>query len=181
MTGTEFSLIFLSSFCIITLGLDLYRKFRLNKATKGSYKLTLIIALIYFVLFWDGEYHSFSRNALRVKDDIPIVESTMELRHRTRFKEHWINIDKNDITHSAKVIRLGMSIEKEIDFYNNSIESKTLITENIFPVFSDKIIRRNFLFDGIIMDDDFFFFLVDKKVIDKRQRDSIITRWGISN
>jgi len=178
MTGTNFlTFVFIAIFILIVTT-ELYKKFKLKKKIKLNFAFLVVIFL--FLTTWKGDYYMFIAEHARTMNNIPKIDSTMQLKYRSRFKEHWVSNDTSKILHVAKVIKLGQSIEKEIDFYNNEFEYKTLVIENTYPVFSKEIKSEYYLMEVIVKDYDYAKRLIDREILTKIQKDSILNSWQLT-
>jgi hypothetical protein len=179
MTGTSFFIFLFITLFILIVTIELYRKFKLKK--KITLNFSFLFAFFLILVTWKGDYYMSFAERARTIDSIPQIDSTMYLNYKSRFKEHWVSNDTSKILHIAKVIKLGESIEKEIDFYNNEFEYKTLVIENTYPFFSKKIKREYYLMNVIVKDYDYAKRLVDREIITKIQKDSVLNSWQLNN
>ena len=180
MTRSEILLIFLLVFILIDFLIYGYRKWIKKKETKRKIILLLWTPFLFYLVLWNGSYFTFLSEYSREINDIPIIEETMHLKYRSRFKELWTNEIKAEIRHASKVIRLGNTIEQEIDFYTNSYESKTLVIENTLQFFSSDFVKDYYLLKGIVINDDYFRTFVKKTNLTEIEKDSILVEWNIN-
>ncbi len=180
MTESKILLILLFIFILIDFSVYGYRKWIRKKEAKWKIIRLLWVPILFYLFLWNGSYFKFISECSRENNDIPRIEESMHLTYRSRFKEIWTNEIESKIKHSSKVIRLGQSIEKEIDFYTNSIESKTLVIENTLQFFSSDFAKEYYLLNGIVKDDDYIKIFVKKSKLTEIEKDSILTKWNIN-
>lgn len=179
MTGTNFMLLIIVLSITLSTTINLYKKFKLKKKVKWNNQAYYIFIIIYFLLLWKGNYYSSAAQFMRETDNIPKIDSTMYLKYRSRFKEYWFNTDTASIKHATKVIKLGQTIEKEIDFFTNSKEFKTLVVENKFPYLSNSVKKEYYLMNILVTDNDFAKRLIDRKILTEIQKDSVLNSWQL--
>jgi len=182
MTGNQLAVIAISLALLISLAIDGFNMFILKrKKTKRNYWFLFGFPVIYFILFWHGDYFAQVAESQRKRYDIPPIERTMELSYRSRFKEEWKNKDTSKIQHSSKIIRLGKSIEKETDYFINQKENKTLRIKTTFKLFSSTPKKEYVLFNGIFKDDKFFMHMDSNHSFTENQKDSLLMEWDLKN
>jgi len=180
MTGNQFAVIAILLALLISLATDGFKKFILKREkTKRNYWFLFGFPVIFFVLFWNGEYFAHAADSQRKKYDIPPIERTMELRYRSRFKEEWKNKDTSKIQHSSKIITLGQSIEKETDYFINQKENKTLRIKTTFVLFKRTPKKECVLFNGIFKDNKFLMHMDSNQRITENQKDSLLMAWDL--
>lgn len=180
MTATQFSLIFISVFLLTLLLTGGYKKFVLKKKIKRNYLLLFWFPILYFVFLWDADYFEFIAESQRERYEIPKIEETMRLNYRSRFSEVWKNRDTLKIHHATKVIKLGQSIEKEIDYFTNELENKTLRISTTFPLFSSNPRKEYSLHPGIISEEKLFWPKNGVKQLNELQNDSVLNAWKLN-
>ena len=132
------------------------------------------------MLHWDASYNGSFAESKRIKYGIPRIEKTMYLFYRSRFEEQWLNKDTSAIQHASKTIKLGMTIEKEIDYFINKQENKTVIIKSSFKFFSHEPAKEYALIKGIMKGEGLFDSYREIQ-INKFQKDSILNAWKINN
>ncbi|MEN6452702.1 MAG: hypothetical protein ABFD10_00475 [Prolixibacteraceae bacterium] len=179
MTGTQFLLIFIPSILVIGLIIDGYRRFVLKKKKHLNYWVFFFLAFFSYFQSWNADYFFDPQQYKRETNDIPQIEKSMQLGYRSRFREKWINSDTSKIQHASKIIKLGQSIEKEIDFFTNEIENKTLRIETTFPMFDNQPQKEYTLQNGIIRDNDRNGSRIQMTTLDEKQKDSLLIEWKL--
>ena len=179
MTGTQLTLILISSVLSVALIVDGYRIFILKKKKLANYWVFFFLIFFNYFFLWDADYFNFIEEFQRERNDIPQIEKSMQLSYRLRFKEEWINSDTSKIQHASKIIKLGQSIEKEIDFFTNEIENKTLRIKATFPLFSRTPKKEYALLNGIVKDNDFFEPKSQFIILNEKQKDSVLIEWEL--
>lgn len=180
MTQTTFTILTIIAILIVAIAFEYY-KVVIKKKERDKTLIYRFLLLVVVFLFANSHasYHTSIAKYERTQLNIPVLQETMDLSYRSRYKEIWMNKDTSKIKHASKVIRLNNSIEKEIDFFTNEKRVRTLKIKTTFPFASRNVIQKYFLIVGIETDEITLGFNWDEIEISSFQKDSILSDWNL--
>jgi hypothetical protein len=185
MTIIQITLLIFAVLLVIALLRMLYRRLYLkefkviNRCNKWEIVLFFINLIIISAFVFRGEYDFSVQQNKREKYNVPLVDSMMSLSSRSRFEEEWISSDTSNVSHKCKIVKLGIDVDKEIDYYVNRREIRTLIIENIYNLFSEGTETKYIYVYDIVYSDNFFDPHREEIELTKEQKDSIVKCWNI--